>query len=265
MKRAQLDNKRQIELEKRGAVSATSRDAAVANLASAKAGLIQNQAQLLRAKENLKRTVITAPFPALVVGEDVSTDTYVSPGQNLGQLMDTRAAELVAGLSPEKVAVVARAVSQLDNGRLAAVAIPNEGSVGSGALKGYIDQFSPAIDATSRSALVVAVFPDAFSEKYAGHIFSNDFMTLEISVHSNGTVWQVPAGVVRKGQFVWVIKNGNLERRDVTVVNTQQNKTLIKAEQNLANEEILLTLLSEESEGLAVRTVQQSAANTSER
>ncbi|MEX0297619.1 MAG: efflux RND transporter periplasmic adaptor subunit [Kordiimonas sp.] len=261
---AKLANRRQLDLVKQGAVSEAAKDTAVANLAAAEAGLQQAKAQLSQANEKLARTEVKAPFPALVASEAVSLDTYVAPGQNLASLIDASTGELVAGLSPEKAAMVSRMFNSSET-HLKAIAKPNNGSVGSGTLEGYLDQFSPVIDEASRSALAVAVFPGAFAPENAGRIFANDFMTLEISVHSDGTVWQVPTGVVRKGQFVWIIKDGSLERRDVTVVNTQQEQTLIKSEQNLANEEILLTSLSEESEGLAVRTVQQSAANTSER
>lgn len=250
---AKLANKRQQDLVKQGAVSEAVKDSAVANLASAEAGLMQAKAQLQQARENLERTEIKTPFPALVASETVSLDTYVAPGQNLATLIDTRAGELIAGLSPEKAAAVSRMFSG-SQAPLKAVAKPNDGSVGSAALVGYIDQFSPSIDEASRSALAVAVFPGAFSPDNAGRIFANDFMTLEISVQSNDTVWQVPTGVVRKGHFLWVVEGDNLERREVSVVSTQDEHMLITSEHDLANAQILLTLLSEESEGLQVRT-----------
>lgn len=251
---AKLANDRNLDLVRQGAVSEAAKDAAVANLAGAEAGVLQAKAQLSRARENLARTKVKAPFPALVVQETVSLDTYVAPGQNLGTLIDTRAGELVAGLSPKQAAAVSRMFAQ-SGGKLKAIARPNSGSVGSAELTGYIDQFSPAIDETSRSALVVAVFPGAFSPENAGRIFANDFMTLDVTVASNMTVWDLPAGTVRKGNFVWTVVSSKLERLPVTVVGGDETRTLVTSSANLEGANILVTLLSEEAEGFKVRAV----------
>jgi len=252
---AELANTRQLDLVRQGAVSEAAKDTAVANLATAKASLLQAKAQLQRAEENLKRTKIKAPFPALVSNETVSLDTYVAPGQTIGTLIDTRAGELIAGLPPEKAAAVSR-VFQGNAGTLKAIAKPNSGSVGSTSLEGYIDQFSPAIDEASRSALIVAVFPGAFSPENEGLVFANDFMTLEITMQSPVTVWKLPVGVVRKGSYVWLVDNDKLTRRDITVINTTDETTLVTSKQSLENVKILSTLLSEESSGLHVHTAQ---------
>ncbi len=252
--RAKLDNERRIDLVKKGAVSVAARDEAVANLASAEAGVEQAKADLIRAQDNVDRTDIKAPFPALVLSEAISKASYVSPGQELARIIDTRAAELVAGLSPRKAAAVTRALSTLAEGKLVAVAKPNDGSVGSGTLTGFVDQFSPSIDAASRSALVVAVFPDAFKKENAGRVFANDFMTLEIGVKSTEQVWQVPVGAIRKDKFVWIVEGGKLVKRNVTVIDSQGENAFVISNAGLNGSKIMLTLLSEEIEGMSVRS-----------
>lgn len=255
---AKLANDRNLDLAKQGVVSEATKDTAVASLANAEAGVLQAKAQLIRAAENLERTVVKAPFPALVVNETVSIDTYVAPGQNMGTLIDTRAGELVAGLSPKQAAAVSRMVSVTD-GKLTATARPNSGSVGSIELVGHIDQFSPSIDETSRSALVVAVFPDAFNPENTGRIFVNDFMTLNITVTSVEAVWNLPAGTVRKGSFIWAVEDSKLKRLPVKVVSGDQTHTLVTAEADLNHVDILVTLLSEETEGFRVRATHKHA------
>ncbi|PCI64784.1 MAG: hypothetical protein COB37_00380 [Kordiimonadales bacterium] len=250
-------NRRQQDLVKQGVVSEAAKDTAIANLAIAEAGVSQAKSQLQRATENFARTTIVAPFPTLVAQETASVDTYVAPGQALATLLDTRAGTLVAGLSPEKAAAVSRML-KAGSGRLKAVAKTNSGSVGSGVLTGYIERFAPKVDEASRSALVVAVFPDAFDPANDGRIFANDFMTLEITVQSTDTVWQIPSGTVRKGQFIWVVDNNTLQRRDVTVVRNLGDTALVTSSIPLEGAQILMTLLSEESEGLKVRTLPSS-------
>ncbi|WP_262694716.1 efflux RND transporter periplasmic adaptor subunit [Kordiimonas aquimaris] len=256
--RARLDNDRRQKLAQSSAVSEASRDQAVADLASAEANLLQAKAQLKRAEENLSRVTVRAPFPALVVSEDVSQDTYVSPGQTLGLIIDTRLGELVAGLAPNEAAAVAQTLKR-NNGQMIATAVPNAGSVGSGRLTGTIDLFSPSIDETSRSALVVGVFPDAFAAENAGQIFANDFMTLQIQVLSDQQVWRLPAGSVRKNAYVWAVENGVLARRDVDVINTDNDSIFVTSPNALGDDHIMLTLLSEEVEGMRVQAVQRTA------
>lgn len=259
--RAKLENTRRLDLVKKGAVSEAARDETVANLASAEAVLLQAQAQLRQAEENLSRTVVRAPFPALVTQENVSLDTYVGPGQVLATIIDTRAAELVAGLSPQEAAAVSRMYAS-NGGSLAATARPNEGSVGSKRLVGTVDQFSPAIDAASRSALVVAVFPDAFVPENAGRIFANDFMTLEIEVRSDQQVWSLPAGSVRKNSYVWSVEKGTLIHRNVTVIRADGDRIFVTASDDLSGAKIMVTLLSEETEGMQVRSTPISTVAT---
>lgn len=248
---------RTLNLSTRGAASEAAQDTAVANLASAEAGVVQAKAQLNRAEENIDRTIVKAPFPALVVSETVSVDTYVAPGQTLGTLIDTRAGELAAGLSPEQAAMVARMAGGEDS-KIAVTARPNSGSVGSVVLSGYIDQFSPEIDASSRSAVIVAVFPDAFSAEQAGQVFANDFMTLTLALDSSEPTWTLPAGTVRKGRFVWTVQGGALARLPVRVVGGDGGFTTVSANQDLGQYEILLSQLSEEAEGFQVRTRPQA-------
>lgn len=259
LKRAQLDNDRRQKLVASEAVSEAARDEAVANLASAEASLQQAKAQLQRAEENLARTVVRAPFPALVVSEDVSLDTYVAPGQSLGLIIDTRLGEIVAGLAPSDAAAVARAVKS-SNGKLSATARPNDGSVGSGKLSGTIDQFSPSIDEASRSALVVATFPDAFKPENAGEVFANDFMTLQIEVDATRQVWRLPSGSIRKNTYVWLVEDGALSRREVDVVNTTEDGVYVVSDLPLSDQQIMLTLLSEEVEGMRVQPQLKTSA-----
>ena len=252
---AQLDNDRQKELAATGAASQAARDAAVATLANAEATFNQAKAQLLVAEQNLVRTEVRSPFPAIVLSENVSIDSYVSPGQQLAELMDARAGELVAGLSPKASAAVAALFHDDPAQTITATARPNDGSVGSVVLQGYVENFSPSIDQASRSALVVAVFPDAFSEANVGRVFSDDFMTLEIMARATGNVWQVPYGAVRRDRYLWVIDQANkLQRVDIDVVRGDDEKAFVTSDTDLSEMDIVATLLAEEAEGLLVRS-----------
>jgi len=253
--RARLDNDRQKELAATGASSKAARDAAVANLANTEASVKQAEAQLLIAEENLERTEIRAPFPAIVFSENIASDSYVAPGQQLAELMDARAGELVAGLSPRAAASVARLLAGAGGDPISAIARPNEGSVGSIALEGYIENFSPSIDQASRSALVVAVFPNAFSIENEGRVFSNDFMTLEIEARSTNSVWEIPYGAIRRDKYIWLVNaNDELERADVSIVRGEGEKAFVSSTADLSAAKLMVTVLAAEEAGMIVRS-----------
>ena len=254
---AEADKKRRLELFTRGATTEALRDQAVAGFETAVASLEQAEVQLRLAKENLARTTVKAPFPALVTSKTASVGGYVAPGQELARLIDARSAELVAGLSPRDAEALSYAVSQSNGLGVDAIARPNEGSVGTAVLNGKIERFSPVVDATSRSALVVAVFPDAFVAEKQGQVFADDFMTLEVLVKTKyAQVWQVPYGALRRDRYIWLINQENeLIRQDVTVLNSNDGIAMIAAERDLADAKVLLTALSEEKEGFKVRLV----------
>lgn len=260
---ASADKKRQLELLERGASTEAARDRAVANAENAAASLKQAEVQLRLAKENLNRATIKAPFPALVTQKNASVGGYVAPGQELARLIDARAAELVAGLTPRDAEALSYAISQSGSEGVEAIARPNDGSVGAAPLRGKIDRFSPAVDAASRSALVIAVFPEAFTEANDGKVFADDFMTLEVSVDTkHAKVWQLPYGALRRDQYIWIVNsNDELERRDVQVLNSVGGKAIIASEQNLDGGTVLLTALSEEYDGLKVNPVSSSASD----
>lgn len=259
LKKAKSDHTRRVSLANKGTVSEAAREAAIAAVAAAEAGVKQAEAGLTRAEENVKRTEVRAPFPALVLSENTALGSYVSPGQKLGEIMDTRLGELVVGLSPQETAEVARVLHK-NKGALKVTARPNNGSVGSEVIRGTIDKLSPAIDGSSRSALVVATFPNAFSAEKSGKIFSNDFMTLEIKIKPSETLWEIPVGVLRKDQFIWTISPDHLlVKNPVTLVHSAGNTILVSAESDLSDAKIMASFLSEEEEGMKISIAQKTS------
>ena len=62
------------------------------------------QAALARAQRNLERTVIRAPFDGIIKARNVDLGQYVTLGTNLGELYDTRIAEIRLPISNDELA-----------------------------------------------------------------------------------------------------------------------------------------------------------------
>lgn len=254
LKQATAERDRQARLAEIGASPEKAAEAADAAFEDASAAVEQTRAQLRVAERTVAKTIVRAPFDALVTNEQVAPGTYVAPGQPLANLISADAGEVHAGLPAEDVAAVRAAMSQAEGGQLSVQAEPNSGSLGSVSLEGYLAEFSPIIDPASRTATVIAVFPDAFTEPYSGQVFSGDFMDVLIEGYSERPVWQVPQGSIRQDSFVWVVTRENdLHKAHVEVIDQTGDTTLIHSDDLSASDIVMTTVLSEETEGMKVK------------
>lgn len=256
------DKARQAELADRGFSPDSVLDTAVATLASAQASVDQAKAQLALARQNLARTTVRAPFPAIVLSETLAPDSYIAPGTPVARLLDASAGEIVAGLSPEDVGAVRRALlSKQDAGEaLTVFARPNEGSLGNIYLKGTLESFSPEVDPTSRTVAVRAVFPSAFAPENEGLVFAGDFMTLEIEGIADQTLYTVPSAAVRRNAAVWaILPDEHLRTIAVTPIDIGPETTLVMSAESLAGQRVMITSLPEEVEGMRVRIAELTA------
>lgn len=248
---------RQVRLADIGASPQKAREAALAAYEDARAAIQQAESQVTIARRSVTKTVIRAPFDAIVAQENVSLGGYVAPGAPLATLIDARAGELVAGLSPQDVRAVRAALAGDPDGRLDVRAVPNEGSISALALQGTLEQFSPVIDPASRTVSVVAVFPDAFAPEHDGFVFAGDFMTLEISAQADGAVWRVPASAVRQDAYVWVVTDtGAVHRADVQPLDRTDADIFVLSRDLAGGERLMTTILPEEIDGMKVRVAE---------
>ena len=150
---------------------------------------------------------------------------------------------------------VCAAIEVEDNRELPVTAVPNNSSISSVSLEGYLAEFSPLIDQASRTATVIAVFPDAFTEEHSGQVFAGDFMDVLIEGYSKEPVWSVPSGSVRQDSFVWVVEeDGSLHKVRVTTIDRVDDTTLFHSAEIDGDERVMTTVLSEEVEGMKVKT-----------
>ena len=259
LSRAKADAARQDRLLTAGATPAARAEQAEAELAAAEARLAQAQAALEVATERLEDSSIVAPFPALVQAEDVSLGQYVAPGQTLATIFDTTAAEVAVGLAAQDAAAVARAAAASD-GPLTVRVLPTEASAMTTELTGEVAQIGAALDPAARTVGVTIRVPNAFSGEGAP-VFAEDFVRVSIPARAEETLYAAPAAVVRKQAHVWTVSpRGTLSKVSVALVSEEDGGVVFSSAAPLEGRRLLLTPLTEESEGMAVRT--EAAAAT---
>lgn len=250
---AEAERDRQINLAEIGASPEKAAEQAIAAYEDAEAGVRQARSQLAIARRDLQKSSIVSPFDAIVVSETVAPGTFVSPGQPLARLISAGEGEIQAGLPAKDVRAVRGALAVRDDGRLPVRAVPNSSSLGATDIDGYLAEFSPEIDQQSRTATVIAVFPDAFAPEHQGDIFAGDYMDLLIEGRSATPMWRVPDGAVRQDAFVWVVSSDEqLRRVDVETVDRDEDGVLIRAPQLSSGDRLMLTVLAEEIDGMRV-------------
>ncbi|HIP75953.1 MAG TPA: efflux RND transporter periplasmic adaptor subunit [Psychromonas hadalis] len=125
-------------------------------VAEAKAKLLSAQAKLKRAKRNLQRTVIKAPYDALIARRTISQGSYVSNGSELGQLFSTKNAQI-------RLPIAEHEFQFLENIGIG-LSITLSGNV-SGELvqwQGKIVRSEGVLDQKSRMNYLVAEIPDPY-------------------------------------------------------------------------------------------------------
>ena len=253
LSQASSERDRQNRLSEIGAAPEKAAEAAVATFEDAQAAVKQAEAQVRIAERAVGKTVIRAPFDAIVTSENLALGTYVAPGQSLATLISADVGEVQAGLPADEIAAVRAAMANSDEGKLSVTAEPNTSSLSRVTLNGYVDDFSPLIDAASRTATLIAVFPDAFSEANEGVVFAGDYVDVLIEGYSENPVWSVPEGSVRQDSFVWVITDRqDLHKAHVDVIDQSGDMILVHSDELDGSQRVMTTVLSEEVEGMRV-------------
>lgn len=219
-------------------------------LEAAQAQLAADRADLKKAMLNLTRTELKAPFDGRVSSENVDVGQYVSPGQSLGTVYATEAAEIVVPLESEDLYWIN--VPGFTNG----------GGPGSKALvqtrlagqlrtwKGSVVRAQGEIDERTRmiNVIVRVESPYATRPPLAVGLF--------VSVQIEGKVLQaaaIPRAAMHEKDTLWVVDDeGSLRFRHVDVAHIQGDSVIVT--KGIANgDRIVLTPLRAVTDGMQVR------------
>ena len=135
----------------------------VPQLKAAQAALAREQAALAQAKLALSRTAVAAPFDGVVHDESVDIGELLAPGQSVGRLFSSDAAEVVVSLSDADAALIPR-LWQVEGQRqpVAAVVFAEYGDAAY-TWRGYVDRTDASLDAETRTIDVIVHVPEPFA------------------------------------------------------------------------------------------------------
>ena len=230
----------------------------IPQLAAAKAQIAAAEAKLKQARLEVERTRIRAPYPGRILTKNVDIGEVISANTGLSSIYAT---DLVEVRLPVK------------NSELAFINLPEpteSGNNGNGALTsakiinrlGEIEQSWPAvvvraagaIDEQSQQLNVTAQIdhPYAINDDNRRPLKIGQYVTAQIKGKTIPDALVIPNAAIYQGSYVYLFKDGVLERREIEIAWQNSKEALIKRG-IAAGDQLVLTPLGRVSSGTPVK------------
>lgn len=222
-------------------------------LAAAKASIESAKAAIVKARADLERTELKAPFDAVITARDAAPGNQASSQTSLGALVSTEKVEIRLPLMAEQ---------------LARVSIPSTAELTSPLKPGLswqakLVRMEPSVDRQNQVMYAVAEVEKPFADAAK---------SLPIGIFANAAIvakpvpgtYRVPEAAFVADRFVWVIDSENqLKRLEAKRVMNFEGQVFLKSEQEGMGELRVVTRpLSNFKEGMKVKTSMPSPAES---
>ena len=221
-------------------------------LAAAKAAVENAKYSLKKAEEDLQKTVIKAPFDALVVDRDIQPGSYVQTGGTLATLYSTAKVEIEIPLSAKQW----DSLPDMSNAQLTGQSkgqwqVQLKSSDGNYNWVGYVARIEQHVDSTSRQrSLVVAVDKPLTLEH---GLYPGTFVQAYIDGKSLENTWELPASAISQQGDIWFITEDNeLNKVPADKLFERSESVYVSPIENLSSAQIIKRPLSSYVVGMKV-------------
>lgn len=233
----------------------------VPQIREAKAMIASAEAAVQKARRDLERCEIKAPFAGRVTRKSVDVGQFVSRGISMGRLYSVDVAEIRLPVSSLELGLLDLPFDYKGEGRtgeMTKVLIRAEIGGVSHEWEGVIDRTDGRVDARTRMFHAVARIEDPYARAEA-----SDRPPLSVGLFVEATILGktvknavvIPRIALRENRFVWVVKQNEktvLELRDVTILQKGRSEIVV-SEGISSGEMICLSTLGVMTEGMEVR------------
>jgi RND family efflux transporter MFP subunit len=229
----------------------------------AEQSLAAAEAQLARARLDLERTQVTAPFAARVRSANAEVGQFVAVGAAVAELYDVAAVEIRLPIASSDAAFLdLPMLGTGDAGTLPTVEVSVEFAGRRHVWQGRIVRTEGELDRRTRQLTLVA----RVDEPYARHgdgdrppLTVGMFVQATITGRTFADVVAVPRSAVSADGEVWVVDQElRLRRRTVAVLRLERERALVQSGL-AAGERVLSSRLDAPQEGMPVRAVEPTA------
>jgi len=232
-------------------------------LDSLRAALVAAEARLAKARLDLERTGVHAPFNAVVVSREVNLGAYVSTATPLGQLAGTDSYWIEAAVPASQLRWIQ--VPGAGRGEGSRVRVFDESAWGGGRFReGRVLRVAADLEEQGRMARLLVEVPDPLALKKGNRnlpvLLLGAYVRVEIDGEALAGVVPVARTELRDGDTAWVMSSDKkLEIRPLQVAFRGRDEVLVS--EGLEDGELLVTSsLSTPVAGMELRRVGDEAA-----
>lgn len=234
-------------------------------LKQARARVAFAEAALRRAELDLQRTRISAPFDAQILSRDVATGSQVGTGDSLARLVATDRYWVSASVPLSQLRWLRFAEEDGEQG--APVTLRHEAAWGpSRSRQGRLQRLVGELDANARLARVLVSVEDPLAlraEAGTPSLILGAFVRTAIEGRALDDVVRLDRDLLRREDTVWVMEDGALDIRPVTVL-LRDNDYVYLSDGLDQGDQVVATDLATVVDGAALRLEGAAGAETME-
>lgn len=220
-------------------------------LEAARAAVAANEAELVRASLNLARTRLAAPFTGRISVKNVDLGQYVTPGQNLGTLYSTGAAEILIPLEDRDLAWFSVPGFSPGDGVGARAEVFAEIAGAERSWPGRVVRTEGRLDPKTRMVNVAVEVENPYATRPP--LAAGLFVRVEIFGKTLDNAEFVPRAALHENDVAWVLDKDNRVRfRRITVGRRTEHGVLVLSGLD-AGERVVVSPLKSVTEGMLVR------------
>lgn len=213
------------------------------------------QAGLSKARLNLQRTEIKAPFNGRVRERNIAPGQFLISGSSVGRFAGTDRAEINVSLPVDQLRWLAIPGPNQQNGSTADIYLSaDEQFYGQGQVVRSLGE----IDPTSRTATVVLSVTDPYrlnSNQHLPNLPYGQFVKVVLKGQTLNSVIALPRDALHPEDRLWLIDdNSRLKYVKADILKREKDQVIISNDQ-LAGAQLILTNLSGAAEGTLLRVI----------
>ncbi len=216
-------------------------------LIQAQAGVASAEADLLKARLDLDRVTIRAPFNCLVVTRHVDLGSQINSQVSLATLVSVDEYWVEAVVPMDRLGIL-----DLNRSRKYPVTVRSQNG---GQWRGQVLTSTGRLNEESRMLTLIIRVPDPLgmrSGRRSVQMILNDYVSVEIKGDKITSVVDLSRDLLRDNQTVWIHKDGKLEIRPVEIVWKQEDRIFVRKGLQ-AGEQLIASNLSKVIDGMRVR------------
>ena len=222
-------------------------------LAAARARVASAEANLIKARLDLERTRIRAPFDGRVLRQIVDLGQVVGNNTQLAEFYSVDVAEVRLPIANKDLGFIDLPESGIGRDASATAATLYSELASTDTWDARVVRTEAAIDDSARQLHVLVHVADPFTadEQHKVPLKIGQYVTASIEGRLLEDVIVIPSSTIYQGSYVYVVEEGTLQRRELELLWSDVDRAIVATGLE-AGDELVTTLLGQVTSGTAV-------------